>query len=150
MNPCPCGYFNDKSRECMCTLPMIQLYVAKISGPLTDRIDIDVEVPAGAMHRTWSLSGGSGIGRDLRAHTDFARAIAQARREDLMNAIDDDPSDSRILQSRCRSRTAARARHAPAGTGGPPSPTSPPAESLTVAHLARGDPASNLDRSYWS
>jgi len=44
MNPCPCGYFNDKSRECMCTPPMIQRYVAKISGPLLDRIDIHIEV----------------------------------------------------------------------------------------------------------
>jgi magnesium chelatase family protein len=46
MNPCPCGYFNDKSRECMCTTPMIQRHVAKISGPLLDRIDIHIEVPA--------------------------------------------------------------------------------------------------------
>ena len=46
MNPCPCGYFNDKSRECTCTLPMIQRYVAKISGPLLDRIDIHIDVPA--------------------------------------------------------------------------------------------------------
>ncbi len=46
MNPCPCGYFNDKSRECMCTPPMIQRYVSKVSGPLLDRIDIHIEVPA--------------------------------------------------------------------------------------------------------
>jgi magnesium chelatase family protein len=46
MNPCPCGYFNDKSRECLCTPPMIQRYVAKVSGPLLDRIDIHIEVPA--------------------------------------------------------------------------------------------------------
>src|ERR1700723_1650219 len=47
MNPCPCGYFNDKSRECMCTPPMIQRYVSKVSGPLLDRIDITIEGPAG-------------------------------------------------------------------------------------------------------
>src|ERR1700691_2669340 len=46
MNPCPCGYFNDKSRECSCTLRMIQRYVAKISGPWLDRIDIHIEGPA--------------------------------------------------------------------------------------------------------
>jgi magnesium chelatase family protein len=46
MNPCPCGYFNDKSRECQCTPPMIQRYVSKISGPLLDRIDIHIDVPA--------------------------------------------------------------------------------------------------------
>ncbi len=46
MNPCPCGYFNDKSRDCLCTPPMIQRYVSKVSGPLMDRIDIHIEVPA--------------------------------------------------------------------------------------------------------
>ncbi len=46
MNPCPCGYFNDKSRDCQCTPPMIQRYVSRVSGPLLDRIDIHIEVPA--------------------------------------------------------------------------------------------------------
>src|ERR1700678_286581 len=46
MNPCPCGYFNDRSRECHCTPMMIQRYVSKNSGPLMDRIDIHIDVPA--------------------------------------------------------------------------------------------------------
>src|SRR3982751_11184 len=46
MNPCPCGFFNDKSRECSCTPQIIQRYVSKISGPLLDRIDIHIDVPA--------------------------------------------------------------------------------------------------------
>src|SRR5271168_2199550 len=46
MNPCPCGFHNDRTRECHCTPPMIQRYVSKISGPLLDRIDIHIDVPA--------------------------------------------------------------------------------------------------------
>jgi magnesium chelatase family protein len=46
MNPCPCGYSTDPRRECRCTPGQIQKYMAKISGPLLDRIDLHVEVPA--------------------------------------------------------------------------------------------------------
>jgi magnesium chelatase family protein len=46
MNPCPCGYFNDRSRDCHCTPMIIQRYVSKISGPLLDRIDIHIDVPS--------------------------------------------------------------------------------------------------------
>ncbi|CAB1276801.1 YifB family Mg chelatase-like AAA ATPase [Candidatus Nitrosacidococcus tergens] len=46
MNPCPCGYLGDSRGKCRCTLEQIQRYGAKVSGPLLDRIDIHMEIPA--------------------------------------------------------------------------------------------------------
>jgi magnesium chelatase family protein len=46
MNPCPCGYLGDPKHACRCTYPQIHRYRSKVSGPLLDRIDLHVEVPA--------------------------------------------------------------------------------------------------------
>ncbi len=45
MNPCPCGYQGDNARECLCTPPQVARYLARVSGPLLDRIDLHVEMP---------------------------------------------------------------------------------------------------------
>ncbi len=45
MNPCPCGYLTDRTRECRCSPQRIEQYVNKISGPMLDRIDLQIEVP---------------------------------------------------------------------------------------------------------
>jgi magnesium chelatase family protein len=46
MNPCPCGYYTDPTHDCTCTPQQIKQYVSRLSGPLLDRIDIHIEVPA--------------------------------------------------------------------------------------------------------
>jgi magnesium chelatase family protein len=46
MNPCPCGFHGDASRPCACSAVLVQRYLARVSGPLLDRIDIHVDVPA--------------------------------------------------------------------------------------------------------
>ena len=45
MNPCPCGYYGDRSRECLCTPQQILRYRGRLSGPLLDRLDLHVDVP---------------------------------------------------------------------------------------------------------
>jgi magnesium chelatase family protein len=46
MNPCQCGFFGDLLHQCTCTPPLIQRYLARVSGPLLDRIDLHIQVPA--------------------------------------------------------------------------------------------------------
>jgi len=73
MNPCPCGFFGDPTRECRCTPTQIQRYVAKISGPLLDRIDIHIDVPA---VRYKELRGAAPVegSAEVRARVAAARA----------------------------------------------------------------------------
>lgn len=46
MNPCPCGHFGDEQRACSCAPQAVRRYLSRVSGPLLDRIDLHVEVPA--------------------------------------------------------------------------------------------------------
>jgi magnesium chelatase family protein len=78
LNPCPCGYRGDTRRNCHCTPPAIERYMSKISGPLLDRIDIHIEVPAVAFK---DLSGGTPgtSSAEIRAQVIAARQMQAAR-----------------------------------------------------------------------
>jgi magnesium chelatase family protein len=78
MNPCPCGFLGDTRRECNCTPPQIQRYLSRISGPLLDRIDIQVEVPAVKLEDLESLERGEDSAA-MALRVAAARAV-QARR----------------------------------------------------------------------
>ncbi len=78
MNPCPCGFYTDPKKECHCTPQKIQKYLAKISGPLLDRIDIHLEVPA--LKSKELLGAGTGeTSAQIKARTTKARLIQQRR-----------------------------------------------------------------------
>ena len=77
MNPCPCGYYPDKSR-CSCTVPQIRKYMGKVSGPILDRIDLCVELqpvdlPGLRMERKAESS------REIRARVQRARQMQTER-----------------------------------------------------------------------
>ena len=78
MNPCPCGYYTDPTKECTCNTGMIQKYMAKISGPLLDRIDIHIEVPA-VNYKDLSSSESSETSKEIRKRVIDARHIQYKR-----------------------------------------------------------------------
>ena len=77
-NPCPCGFYSDPHQECTCTIPQIQRYNAKISGPLLDRIDIHVEVPP-VRFQDISTEYSGEPSSEIRKRVEKARAIQQER-----------------------------------------------------------------------
>ena len=78
LNPCPCGYFNDARRECICTPQQIARYLAKISGPLLDRIDLQVEVAALTTDEIASVDAGE-TSSSIRERVELARRIQRER-----------------------------------------------------------------------
>jgi magnesium chelatase family protein len=78
MNPCPCGFFGDTTKECRCTGAIIQRYLGKISGPLLDRIDLHMEVPAVAYKELRSNTRGVSSA-EMRERVESARQLQQKR-----------------------------------------------------------------------
>ena len=78
MNPCPCGYLGDAQHECRCAIGQVQRYRTRLSGPLLDRIDLHVEVPAVPFR---ALSGGptGECSVAVRARVEQARGIQLGR-----------------------------------------------------------------------
>jgi magnesium chelatase family protein len=80
MNPCPCGYFGSSQRDCKCSPPIIQRYIGKISGPLLDRIDIHIDVPAVNFKELRGNGGPAGESSEtIRARVIRAREIQLER-----------------------------------------------------------------------
>jgi magnesium chelatase family protein len=78
MNPCPCGYATDPVKECSCTPLQIQRYLARISGPLLDRIDIHIDVPP-LKHRELGGEPSGESSSAIRARVQQARQVQQER-----------------------------------------------------------------------
>jgi len=78
LNPCPCGYYGDPERACTCSLGMIQRYRKRISGPLLDRIDINIEVPRVPYEKLSQMRAGEPSAA-IRARVEAARARQNAR-----------------------------------------------------------------------
>jgi magnesium chelatase family protein len=113
-NPCPCGYRGDPRRDCQCTAPQVERYMSKISGPLLDRIDIHLEVPAVPFRELSARRAGTGSA-EMRERVLAARKLQQARFTDgLATATPADPTalkpgcSETFSPPRCNARMTSR------------------------------------------
>ncbi len=157
LHACPCGFFGDATRECRCTPGIIQRYLGKISGPLLDRIDIHIEVPA-VPYKELRSNGASESSAEIRERVEQARTVQQKRGSinSLMPvrmirkqcALDE--AGERTLEMAVRrmglsarahdrilkvARTIADLDHS---------------ETVSAKHLAEAVQYRSLDRNYWS
>ncbi len=108
MNPCPCGYFGDRTHECRCTQSQILKYQRRISGPLLDRIDIQIGVSAVSVAELDRLEPGE-PSADVRARVVRAREIQAARYAGLEGVRTNADAKSRDLKDVCRLTFSAAA-----------------------------------------
>ncbi len=101
MNPCPCGYYTDPNKECTCSPPQIQKYMAKISGPLLDRIDIHIEVPA-VKYKELSSKASGEKSEVIRERVIRAREIQQVRFKDFKHIYSNGDMGSKEIRQFCK------------------------------------------------
>ena len=78
MNPCPCGYYGHPKKECTCTSNAVEKYLARVSGPLLDRVDIHIEVPP-VDYEDINKNQKGEKSEEIRKRVDKARAIQNRR-----------------------------------------------------------------------
>lgn len=156
MNPCPCGFYGDSTRECRCTGAIIQRYLGRLSGPLLDRIDLQIEVPAVNIQELRGKEAGTSSA-EMRERVSEARQIQQARgfynahipSRELQKLCGLDAQGERTLELAVQrmglsarahdrilkvARTLADLENAP---------------SINAKHLAEAVQYRSLDRNYW-
>ena len=95
MNPCPCGFLGSTQRACRCTPDQVHRYQAKLSGPLLDRIDLHVEVPALPAEQLVQAAAGESTA-SIRARVEQARALALARQGCTNQALQGQAIDAHL------------------------------------------------------
>ncbi len=105
LNPCPCGYYGDKKRRCVCTELQITRYLSKLSGPLLDRIDLHVHVSCVDYDELKHKTGHSVSSAQLREGVERAQNIQQERNGGITNAA----LSSTAIEELCRLSADAEA-----------------------------------------
>ena len=108
MNPCPCGYYNHPEKECVCGSGVVQKYLAKISGPLLDRIDLHVEVTPVSFDQM-TANRPSEPSEVIRERVIKARDIQTARFTDQPGVYSNAMMPSQMVKEICAISDAGRA-----------------------------------------
>ena len=101
MNPCPCGFYTDPEKQCTCTQQQIQKYMSRISGPLLDRIDIHIEVPAVKFKDISSVAKGE-KSSEIRKRVVAARKIQMERFKDMKGFHSNSDMGSKEIRIFCQ------------------------------------------------
>ena len=101
MNPCPCGYLGDKEKQCTCSEFQISRYQSKLSGPLLDRIDLQVEVPRLTSEELLNAKPASESSSDIRKRVINARKI-QAERYKNDGILTNSELTSKLIKKYCQ------------------------------------------------
>ena len=100
MNPCPCGYLGDKEKQCTCSEFQISRYKARLSGPLLDRIDLQVEVPRLTADELLNTQPSAETSEDIRKRVVKARKI-QAERYKNDGILTNSELTSKLIKKYC-------------------------------------------------
>jgi magnesium chelatase family protein len=101
MNPCPCGYLGDPIRECRCAPLDVERYRARVSGPLLDRIDMHLEVPA-VPYRELAVAAPEEPSATVRDRVESARSVQRQRFRGHTGVYANAHMSARDLRQYCR------------------------------------------------
>jgi magnesium chelatase family protein len=157
MHGCPCGFYGDATRECRCTPGIIQRYLGKISGPLLDRIDIHIEVPA-VPYKELRGNAVSESSDELRQRVNAVRAVQQARGYynaqmparmiRKLCALDD--AGERMLEMAVRKMSLSARAHDRILKLARTIADLDSSDGVSAKHVAEAVQYRSLDRDYWS
>lgn len=161
MNPCPCGYYGSTEKECTCTPEAIKKYMGKISGPLLDRIDMQIEV-APVKYQKLEQKQIAETSEEIKQRVDKARNI-QLKRYEGQKIYSNSELTPKLIETYCeldkssqkimkeafqKLNFSARAYHRILKVARTIADLEEK-EKIEVAHIAEAIQYRNLDRKYW-
>lgn len=163
MNPCPCGNYGNPNAECTCTPMSVQKYMSRISGPLLDRIDLHIDVPAIKVSEMTGAATGEDSAR-MRDRVVAAREIQSKRYEGYRGIYKNADMGSKELERFCTTDMPAREllKQAMINLGlsaraydrilkvSRTIADLTACDSITCEHIAEAIHYRNLDRPYWN